>query len=114
MHILLLKEITLIKAANENFIDVKNRLLAYSPFTDCFLKINGVLTDNAGNLDVVMPMYNSLEYSKSYREITGNLWNNYKDEANGFPANNHNANPIANSKSFKNKASIKQKTSNAN
>ena len=55
MHILLLKEITLIKAANENFIDVKNRLLAYSPFTDCFLKINGVLTDNAGNLDVVMP-----------------------------------------------------------
>ena len=30
-------------------------------------------TDNAEDLDVVMPMYNLLEYSKNYRKTTGSL-----------------------------------------
>ena len=45
-------------------IDVKNRLVALNSnvlFTDCTLKINGVLIDSAENLGVVMPMYNLLE-----------------------------------------------------
>ena len=51
--------ITVTKAANENCIDVRNRILAFknnAPFTDCISKINGALIDNAENLDVVMPM----------------------------------------------------------
>ena len=36
--------------------------------------------DNAEDLDVVMPMYNLLEYSKNYRKTTGTLWNYYRDE----------------------------------
>ena len=48
-----------------------------------------------------MSMYNLLEYSKSYRKITGTLWNYYRDKPNDFPANKYNANPMANSESFK-------------
>ena len=33
---------------------------------NCTLKINGVKTDNAEDLDVVMPTYNLLEYSRNY------------------------------------------------
>ena len=37
-------------------------------FINCISKINGVKIDNAEDLDVVMPMYNLLEYSKNYRK----------------------------------------------
>ena len=38
------------------------------PFISCISKINGVKIDNAEDLDVVMPMYNLLEYSKNYKK----------------------------------------------
>ena len=34
-------------------------------------KINGIKIDNAEDLDVVIPMYNLLEYSKNYKKTTG-------------------------------------------
>ena len=37
-------------------------------FINCISKINGIKTDNAENLDVVMPMYNLREYSKNYKK----------------------------------------------
>ena len=43
------------------------------PFINCVSKINGVKIDNAEDLDVVMPMYNLLEYSKNDRKTTGSL-----------------------------------------
>ena len=46
-----------------------------APFINCISKINGVKIDNAEDLDVAMPMYNLLEYSKNYRKTTGSLWN---------------------------------------
>ena len=51
-----------------------------APFINCISKINGVKIDNAEDLDVVMPMYNLLEYSKNYRKTTGSLWNYYRVE----------------------------------
>ena len=39
-----------------------------------------VLIDNAEDLDVVMPMYNLIEYSKNYRKTTRSLWNYYRDK----------------------------------
>ena len=39
-----------------------------APFINCVSKINGVKIDNAEDLDVVMPMYNLLEYSKNYKK----------------------------------------------
>ena len=69
-----------------------------APFINCISKINSVQIDNAEDLDVVMPMYNLLEYSKNYRETTGSLWNYYRDEP---------SNPLSsNSESFKQKTSI--------
>ena len=54
-----------------------------APFTSCILKINNnTLTDNAEDLDIVIPMYNLFEYSKNYRKTTGSLWNYYRDEPN--------------------------------
>ena len=51
-----------------------------APFINCVSKINGVKIDNAEDLDVVMPMYNLLEYSKNYRNTADNLWNYYRDD----------------------------------
>ena len=44
-----------------------------------YKKINGTLTDNTEDFDVVMPMYNLIEYSKNYLKTSGSLWNFYKD-----------------------------------
>ena len=38
--------------------------------------------DKAEDLDVVIPMYNLLEYNKNYRKTTGSLWNYCKDDPN--------------------------------
>ena len=62
-----------------NSDDVKrNNAVAFkniTPFINCISKINGVQIDNAEDLDVVIPMYNLLEYSKNYRKTTSSLWN---------------------------------------
>ena len=39
-----------------------------APFINCITKINGIKIDTAEDLDVVMPMYNLLEYSKNYKK----------------------------------------------
>ena len=39
-----------------------------APFISCISKINGELVENAENLDVLMPMYNLLEYFKDYEK----------------------------------------------
>ena len=36
----------------------------------CISKVNNTLIDNAQDLDIVMPMYNLLEYSKNYSKTT--------------------------------------------
>ena len=69
-----------------------------APFINCISKINGIKIDNTEDLDVVMPMYNLLEYSKNCRKTTGSLWNYYRDQP---------SNPLStNSESFKYKTSI--------
>ena len=37
-----------------------------APFMDCITEINNTQVDNAKDLDVVMPMYNLIEYSDNY------------------------------------------------
>ena len=51
-------------------------------FIICISRISGVKIDNAEDLDVVMLIYNLLEYSKNYRKTTDTLWNYYRDEPN--------------------------------
>ena len=68
-------------------------------FTECITNINNTQVDDVQKIDVVMPMYNLIEYSDAYSKTSGSLWQNYRAEtalnANGemidFPANNDSA-----------------------
>ena len=51
-----------------------------APFASCITRINGVLIEDADDLDIVMSMYNLSEYSKNYRKTIGSLCNYYRDE----------------------------------
>ena len=84
-HILVKAAIDLLAAAaSEN--DKTEKDVAFqsnAPFKSCISKsciskINSTLTDNAEDLDIVMPMYNLLEYSQNY-SMTGSLWNYYRE-----------------------------------
>ena len=58
-------------------------------------------------MDVAIPMYNLIEYSKIYRKITVSLWNYYRDELSDDTNDNNNPNKnVINSESFKYKTSI--------
>ena len=58
-----------------------------------------VKSDNAEDLDVVMPMYDLLEYSKNYKKTTGSLWNYYRDEPSSTIGANNITHSILNSES---------------
>ena len=53
-----------------------------APFINCISKINDTEIDNAQDTDVVMPMYNLIEYSDNYSKTPESLWQYYKDEPN--------------------------------
>ena len=57
-------------------VEVKN----CDPFTDFISEINNTQIDHAKNIDVVMPMYNLIEYSNNYSKTLGSLWQYYRDE----------------------------------
>ena len=74
-----------------------------------FKKINGELVENAEDLDIIIPMYNLLEYSKNYEKTSGSLFNYYRDEPSEttIGAGNNAINiSIRNSKSFDYKTEI--------
>ena len=84
-------------------------------------KINNTFTDNVENLNIVMVMYNLLEYSDNYPKRPESLWNYYRDEVNddeneNNPAGNYriNNNKTKTSKSFKSKTKLIGSTPNKN
>ena len=68
----------------------------YAPFTNCINGINNTQIDNAKDIDIVMPMYNLIEYSDNYAKTIGSLWQyckdipalNANDEITAFDVNN--------------------------
>ena len=52
------------------------------PFLNCKSEINNTETDNAEDIDIVMPRYNLIEYSGNYLKTSGSLWQYGKDEPN--------------------------------
>ena len=48
-------------------------------FTNCISKINNTQIDNAEYIDIVMPMYNLIEYSDNYSKTSGSLWQYCKE-----------------------------------
>ena len=84
-HILVKGTITVNGIVNkaENEILRRNRPLILknnTPFVSCMTKINNEFIEDADDLDIVMPMYNLLEYSKNYRRTIDSLYNYYRDE----------------------------------
>ena len=101
-----------------NIRDKKNRPLILknnAPFVLCITRINGELIEDADDLDIVIPMYNLLEYSKNYRKTIGSLYNYYRDElTNDGNDNDFDNRNVVNSEAFKYKNKITGNTYNVN
>ena len=67
------------------------------PFIICKTEINNTEIDNAKDIDIVMPMYNLIEYSDNYSKTSGSLWQYYRDDPNDN---------LVDSESFKSKIKI--------
>ena len=68
-----------------------------APFTSCKSDINNVEIDYFQDIDIIMPMYNLIEYSDNYAKTSGSLRQYYRDEPNDN---------LADSQSFKSKIKI--------
>ena len=104
---------------NNNTNDIRDKrnrpviLKNNAPFVSCIKRINGELIEDADDLDIVMSMYNLLEYSKSYRKTIGLLYNYYRDELSNDADDNNFANiNVVNSNTFKYKNKITGNTYN--
>ena len=106
-YILVKGTITVTDAGNDDAakrLDERNKGVIfkdYAPFTKCISRINNTDIDNAQNIDIVMLMYNLIEYSNNYLKTYGSLWRYYKDD------------PMTQSESFKSKIKITGKTPEA-
>ena len=101
-----------------NIRDKRNRPLIsknIAPFVSCITRINGELFEDADDLDIVMSIYNLLEYSKSYRKTIGSLYNYYRDElSDDADDNNFDNIKLVNSNTFKYKNKITGNKYNVN
>ena len=99
-----------------NIRDKRNRPLILKnnvPFVSCITRINGELIEDADDLDIVMSMYNLLEYSKNYRKTIESLYNYYRDElSDDADDDNFDNIKVINSEAFKYKNKITGNTYN--
>ena len=106
-YILLKGTVTITGAGNDDATkgaDERDKGVTFKncgPFTKCISRVNNTDTDNAQDIDIVMPMYNWIEYRNNHSKTSGSLWQYYKDDPN---------NNIADSESFKFKVKITGKT----
>ena len=49
-----------------------------APFVECISRINNTEISNAKDIDIVMPMYNLIEYSDNYSKTSGSYGNTIK------------------------------------
>ena len=70
-YILVMGDITAVEAGN-------------AKVTGVAFKIDGATIDDLEELDLVMPIYNLIEYNLNYSDTDGNLWFYSKDEATDF------------------------------
>ena len=85
-----------------------------APFTRCVAHINDEHVETAENLDIIMPMYNLIQYSDNYSDSSESLYQFKREES---PMNND-GNPLnvalnKDSSSFKYKASLLGKATDA-
>ena len=63
---IIVKETIYVTDPNKDAYDKKLAFKNNAPFINCISKINNTLIDNTEYVDIVMPMYNFIEYSKNY------------------------------------------------
>ena len=84
-----------------------------APFIRCVTHINDEHVKTAENLDIIMPIYNLFEYSDNYADTSGSLYQFKRHESPMNDAGNLNNVAIDNSTSFKYKASLLGKATDA-
>ena len=70
-----------------------------TPFTDCITQMNNTQVDDAQKTDLVIPMYNLIEYNDAYSKTSWSLWQCSGDKPAldnnnnviGFPVDNNNS-----------------------
>ena len=95
-------------AANTN-VAFKN----CAPFTRCVTHVDDEHVETAKNLDIIMPMYNLIEYSDNYADSSGSLYRFKRDECPMNDAENPLNVALDNSTSFNYKASLLGKATDA-
>ena len=70
---------TAAERAAANTADEKVIFKNCAPFTNCISKINNTQIDNTKYIDIVMAMYNLIEYSDNYSKTSGSLCQYCKD-----------------------------------
>ena len=88
--------------------DVRDKGVAFkncAPFANFISEINNTQVYNAKDIDIVMPMYNLIEYSDNYAKTLGSLWQYFRDEPDD---------DLEDSESFKFKLKITGETPNNN
>ena len=111
-YIVVTGKITTTNPGNDyNVYNRKVSLKNCAHFFNCTLKINSQLIKDAQDLDIVIPMYNLLYYSKNFRKTTGSFWNYYPDMPKSGHDNNVNLRqriiyPIKDSESFNYKTKL--------
>ena len=65
--------------ADENNANKKVIFKNCAPFTYCISEINNTQVHNVKDIDVIMPLYNLLEYSSAYEETSASLCQYCKD-----------------------------------
>ena len=81
-------------------VDGRNKSAVFkncAPFKNCKGEINNAEINIAKDIDILMPLYNLIEYSDNYSKTSGSLWKYYKDEPNDN---------LTDSESFKSKIKI--------
>ena len=87
-YILVKETIIITGAGNDDAVkrlDERNKGVIFkncAPFTKVIRRINCTEIDNTQDIDIVMPMYNLIDYSDNYSKASGSLWQYYKDDPN--------------------------------
>ena len=53
---------------------------SFAPFIGCMSEINNTHTNNTKHIDVMITLYNLVEYKDNYSKTSGGLWKYYRDE----------------------------------
>ena len=63
-------------AADANANNANKKVISKNcaPFINCISEINNTQVDNAKDIDILMPMYNLIEYRDNFSKTSGSLW----------------------------------------